>query len=87
MAGQCAVVNLVGAGVKRLKRLRVQKAYQKIKRVVVIRYDRVQRAFLFAQRVQVHIVMVGNRLNLRKVKGRKPYSRGHEYAFRCFASG
>ena len=79
MAGQGSVVDLVGAVVKGLECLGVEQAHQKIQAVVVVGYDGIQSAFLFSQRVQVHIIPVCNGFDLRQIEGSQPHSGGHEY--------
>ena len=81
VAGQGPVVDLVGAVVEGLECLGVEQAHQKIEAVVIVGNDGVQSAFLFSQRVQVHIVPVRDGLNLRQIEGSQPHSGGHEDGF------
>ena len=81
VVGQGPVVNLVGAVVEGLERLGVEQAHQKIQAVVVVGYDGVQSAFLFSQRVQVHIIPVCNGFDLRQIDGSQPHSGRHEDRF------
>ena len=64
MAGQGSVVDLVGAVVERLERLRVEQAHQKVEAVVIVRDHRVQRALLLSQGIKIHIVTIRNGLDL-----------------------
>ena len=52
---------------------------KKIESRIVVGYDSVQRAFLFSQSVEVHVVMVGNGLDLGQVERGQPNRGGHEY--------
>ena len=81
MAWQRPVVDLVGAVVQRLERLGVQQAHQKVKRLVVVWDDGVQCALLLAQGVEVHIVPVGDGLDLGQVEGSQPHGGGHQDRF------
>ena len=81
VAGQLLVVDLVGAVVEGLERLGVEETHQEVKCVIIIRYHSVQCAFLFSQGIKVHIVMVGDGLDLRQIEGRQPDSGGHKYTF------
>ena len=78
------MVDLVSTVVKGLECLGVEKTHQKIQTVVVVGYDGVQSAFLFSQRIKVHIIPVRNGLNLRQIEGSQPHSGGHQYAFSGF---
>ena len=73
------MVDLVGAVVEGLERLGVEQAHQKVKRLVVIWYDSVERALLLPQGVEVHIIPVGDGLDLGQVEGGQPDGGGHEY--------
>ena len=72
------MVDLVGAVVEGLERLGVEQAHQKIKRLVVIWYDGVERALLLPQGVEVHIVPVCDGFDLGQVEGGQPDSGGHK---------
>ena len=85
MTRQRAVVDLVCAVLEGLKRLCVKQTHKEIKRVVVVGNDSVKSHFLLAQRVKVHIVMVGQGLDLRQIKGCKTDSRTHQDRFCGFA--
>ena len=78
VAGQGPVVDLVGAVVEGLERLGVKQAHQKVKRLVIIRYDSVQRTLLLSQSVEVHVIPVGDGFDLRQVEGGQPDGSGHE---------
>ena len=58
MPWQRAVVDLVYTVVKGLEHLGIKQTYQKIIGIVIVRDNSVQGAFLFPQRVQIHIVVV-----------------------------
>ncbi len=75
------MVDLVGAVIEGLERLTVQQGYQKVEAVIVIRDHGVQGAFFLAQRVQIHIVVVGDGLDLRQVERGQPDGGGHEDGF------
>ena len=87
MARQRAVVDLVCAVIQGLERLRVKQAYKEIERVVVIWDNSVERDLFFSQRVKVHVVMVGQGLDLRQIKGCETDSRTHQDRFCGFARG
>lgn len=78
MAGQGPVVDLVGAVVEGLERLGVEQGHQEIECRVIVRDDGVQRHFLFAQGVEVHVVVVGDGLDLGQIEGSQPDGGGHE---------
>ena len=78
-------MDLVGTVIERLKRLRVKQAYKEIERVVVIWDNSVERDLFLAQRVKVHVVMVGQGLNLRQIERREADSRTHQDRFRSLA--
>ena len=73
------MVDLVGAVVEGLERLGVKETHQKIEGRIVVRYDGVQCALLFPQGVKVHIVMVGDCLDLGQIEGGQPDGSGHTY--------
>ena len=79
VAGQGSVVDLVRAVVEGLERLGVEQAHQKIQAVVVVRYHRIQRTLFLSQSVEVHIIPVGDGLDLGQVEGGQPDGGGHEY--------
>ena len=81
------MVDLVCAVIQGLERLRVKQTHKEVERVVVVWNDSVKCNFLFAQRVKVHIVMVGQGLDLRQIKGCKTDSRTHQNRFCGFARG
>ena len=56
-------------------------------RVIIVGNDSVKSHFLFTQRVKVHVVMVGQSLDLRQIKGRETDSRTHQNRFCGFARG
>ena len=87
VARQRAVMNLVCAVIQGLECLRVKQAYKEIKRVVVVGNDSVKRDLFFAQRVKVHIVVVGQGLNLRQIERCKADSRTHQDRFCGLARG
>ena len=70
-----------------MERLRVKQAYKEIERVVVIWDNSVERDLFLAQRVKVHVVMVGQCLNLRQIERREADSRTHQDRFRSLARG
>ena len=47
-------------------------------RVIIVWNDSIKRNLLFAQRVEIHVIMVGQGLNLRQIKGCKTDSRTHQ---------
>ncbi len=63
------MVDLVRAVVEGLERLGVEQGYQKIKAGIVIRDNGIQGAFLLAQGVEIHVVVVGDGLDLGQVEG------------------
>ena len=79
------MVDLVGTVVQRLEYLGVQQADEEIEARVVIRDDGVQSALSLSQRVEIHVIMVGDSFDLRQIEGRQPHSGRHQNAFRCFA--
>ena len=81
MAGQGPVVDLIRAVVEGLERLGVEQAHQKIERLIVVRYDGVQRALPLPQGVEIHIIPVGDGLDLGQVEGGQPDSGGHQDRF------
>ena len=52
---------------------------------VVVGYYRKQRHLFLPQRVEIHIIMVGNGLDLGQVECRKADGGGNQYGFCCFA--
>ena len=81
------VMDLVGTVIERLKRLRVKQTHKEIKRVIIVWNDSVECDLFFSQRVKIHIVMVGQGLDLRQIKGRETDSRTHQNRFCGFARG
>ena len=73
------MVDLVGAVVEGLERLGVEQAHQKIERLIIVRDHGVQRAPLLPQGVEIHIIPVGDGLDLGQVEGGQPDGGGHEY--------
>ena len=86
MTRQCAMVQLVCTVVKRLEYLGVQQAYQKVEGRIIIRDHGIEGALFLAQCVQVHIVMVRDRLDLWQVEGSQPHSGADQDAF-CRLTG
>ena len=72
------MVDLVGAVVQRLKRLGVEQAHQKVKRLVIIWYDSVERALLLPQGIEVHVIPVGDGLDLGQIERSQPDGGEHE---------
>lgn len=72
------MVNLIGAVVEGLERLGVKQAHQKVKRLVIIRYDSVQRTLLLSQSVEVHVIVVCDGLDLGQIERSQPDGGGHE---------
>ena len=87
MARQRAVVDLVCAVIKGLERLRVKQTHKEVERVIIVGNDSVKSHFLLTQRVKVHIVVVGQGLDLRQIKWRETDSRTHQDRFCGFARG
>ena len=87
MARQRAVMNLVCAVIEGLERLRVKQTHKEIERIIIIWNDSVECDLFFAQCVEIHIVMVGQGLDLRQIKGRETDSRTHQNRFCGFARG
>ena len=81
MTRQCPMVDLVCTVVKRLEYLGVQQAYQKVEGRIIVRDHGIEGALFLAQCVQVHIVMVRDRLDLRQVEGSQPHSGADQDAF------
>ena len=75
------MVDLVGAVVESLECLGVEQAHQKIECRVVIGDHRVQRALPLPQGVEIHIIPVGDGLDLGQVEGGQPDSGGHQDRF------
>ena len=78
-------MDLVCAVVKRLEDLGVQQADEEIEGRIIVRDHGIESALFLTQCVQVHIVMVRDRLDLRQIEGCQPHSGTHQNAFRCFA--
>ena len=78
-------MDLVCAVVKGLENLGVQKTHYKSKGRIIIRDDGVQSALSLSQRVEIHVIMVGDSFDLRQIEGRQPHSGRHQNAFRCLA--
>ena len=76
--GQGPVVDLVGAVVQCLECLGIEQAHQKVKCLIVVRDHGVERTFLLPQGVEVHIIPVGDGLDLGQVEGSQPDGSGHE---------
>ena len=81
------MVDLVRAVVEGLERLGVEQGYQKIKAGIVIRDNGIQGAFLLAQGVEIHVVVVGDGLDLGQVEGGQPDGGGHEDGLGGLARG
>ena len=69
-----------------MERLGVKQAHQKIEGLVVVGDDGIKGALLLSQGVEVHIIVVGDGLDLGQVEWSQADSGGHENAFCCFAS-
>ena len=86
MTRQCPMVDLVGAVVQCLEYLGVQQADEEVEGRVIIRDHGIQSALSLSQRVEIHVIMVGDSFDLRQIEGRQPHSGTHQNAFRCLAS-
>ena len=87
MARQCPMVDLVGAVVQRLEYLGIQQANEEIEGRVIIRDHGIEGAFFLSQSIQVHVIMVGDSLDLRQVEGSQPHSGADQDAFCRLAGG
>ena len=72
------MVDLVGAVVQRLRRLGVEQTHQKVKCLIIVWYDGVERTFLLPQGVEVHVIPVGDSLDLGQIEWSQPDGGGHE---------
>ena len=81
------MVGLVRAVVEGLERLGVEQGYQKIKCGIVVRDDGVECHLFFAQGVEIHVVVVGDGLDLGQVEGGQPDGGGHEDGLGGLARG
>ena len=75
------MVDLIRTVVQCLECLRIEQAYQEIERVVIVRYDSIQRTLLLSQGVEVHVITICDGLDLGQIKGRQPDGGGHEDTF------
>ena len=78
-------MDLVCAVVQCLEYLGVQQADEEVEGRIIIRDHGIEGALFLTQRVQVHIVMVGDSFDLRQIEGCQPHSGTHQNAFRCLA--
>ena len=78
-------MDLIGTVVECLKCLGVKQTHQKIETLVIVWDNGIKGAFPLSKGIEVHIVMVGDGLDLGQVERRQTDSGGHENAFRCFA--
>ena len=79
------MVDLVCTVVKRLEYLGVQQADEEVEGRVIIRDHGIQSALSLSQRVEIHVIMVGDSFDLRQIEGCQPHSGRHQNAFRCLA--
>ena len=75
-------MDLVCAVVKGLEDLGVQQADEEVEGRIIIRDDGVQSALSLSQRVEIHVIMVGDSFDLRQIEGRQPHSGRHQNAVR-----
>ena len=59
----------------------VKQAHKEIERVVVVRDDSVECNLFLTQRVEIHVVMVGQGLDLWQVEGCEADGRTHQNRF------
>ena len=85
MTRQRAMVDLVGAVVQRLKYLGIQQADEEIEGRVIIRDYGIEGAFFLSQGIQVHVIMVGDGLDLRQIEWGQPHGGAYQNTFRCLA--
>ena len=74
-------MDLVCAVVKGLEDLGVQQADEEVEGRIIIRDDGVQSALSLSQRVEIHVIMVGDGFDLRQIEGRQPHSGRHQNRF------
>ena len=79
------MVDLVGTVVKRLEYLGVQQTDEEIEGRIIIRDHGLEGTFFLSQGIQVHVIMVGDGLDLRQVEGSQPHSGADQDAFCRFA--
>ena len=79
------MVDLVGAVVQCLEYLGVQQADEEVEGRVIIRDHGIEGALSLSQRVEIHVIMVGDSFDLRQIEGRQPHSGRHQNAFRGLA--
>lgn len=77
MARQRPMVDLIGAVVEGLKRLGIEQADQKIVGIIVVWDDGIKRHLLLAQGIEVHVIVVGDGLDLGQIEGGQAHSGGH----------
>ena len=81
------MVDLIGAVVEGLERLGVEQGHQEVKRVVVVRDHGIEGHLFLSQGVEIHVVVVGDRLDLRQIEGRQPHGGGDQDALGGLARG
>ena len=78
-------MDLVCAVVQRLEYLGVQQADEEIEGRIIIRDDGVQSALSLSQRVEIHVIMVGDGFDLRQIEWGQPHGGAYQNTFRCLA--
>ena len=85
MARQRPMVDLVGTVVQRLEYLGVQQADKKIESRIIIRDHGIEGTFFLSQGIQVHVIMIGDGLDLRQIEWGQPHGGAYQNTFRCLA--
>ena len=81
MAGQRPMVNLVGTVIERLKHLGIQQRDQKREAVIIVWDHSIERHLPLPQRVQIHVIVVRDGLDLGQIKRCQPHRRRHQNGF------
>ena len=81
------MVDLVSTVIEGLERLGVEQGHQEVKRVVVVRDHGIEGHLFLSQGVEIHVVVVGDRLDLRQIEGRQPHGGGDQDALGGLARG
>ena len=80
VSGQGSVMDLVGAVVEGLERLGIEQGHQEVKRVIVVRDHGIEGHLLLPQGIEVHVIVVGDSLDLGQVEGGQADSGGDQDA-------
>ena len=79
------MVDLVSTVVQRLKYLGIQQADEEIEGRIIIRDHGIEGTFFLSQGIQVHVIMVGDGLDLRQIEWGQPHGGAYQNTFRCLA--